>query len=73
MKCPAHGIDLLMGDRLTVHIDYCPKCRGIWFANGKLDKLLKSSTTEPDKTKQNRLSKEDNVGRIGGFLIETFN
>lgn len=40
MKCPVCNIDLLMGERLTVSIDYCPQCRGIWLEKGKLDFLL---------------------------------
>ena len=43
MNCPACNVDLLMSERLTVQIDYCPKCRGIWLTNGKLDKLLEKS------------------------------
>lgn len=40
MKCPVCNVDLLMGERLSVSIDYCPKCRGIWLEKGKLDQLL---------------------------------
>jgi len=29
-----------MGDRLTVSIDYCPQCRGIWLEKGKLDQIV---------------------------------
>ena len=40
MKCPVCNVDLLMGERLSVSIDYCPQCRGIWLEKGKLDQLL---------------------------------
>lgn len=40
MKCPTCNVDLLMGERMTVSIDYCPQCRGIWLEKGKLDQLL---------------------------------
>lgn len=43
MKCPVWNVDLLMGGRLTVSIDYCPECRGIWLEKGKLDQLLNTS------------------------------
>ena len=40
MKCPVCNVDLLMGERLSISIDYCPQCRGIWLEKGKLDLLL---------------------------------
>lgn len=40
MKCPVCNVDLLMGERLTVSIDYCPQCRGIWLEKGKLDQII---------------------------------
>jgi uncharacterized protein len=29
-----------MAERLTVSIDYCPQCRGIWLEKGKLDQII---------------------------------
>ncbi|HWQ68103.1 MAG TPA: zf-TFIIB domain-containing protein [Methanospirillum sp.] len=43
MKCPVCNVDLLMGERLSISIDYCPQCRGIWLEKGKLDQLLAST------------------------------
>jgi Zn-finger nucleic acid-binding protein len=40
MRCPDCEVDLLLGERQGIAIDYCPKCRGIWLSRGKLDKLL---------------------------------
>ena len=41
MKCPAcPDSTLVMTDRQSVEIDYCPSCRGIWLDRGELDKLL---------------------------------
>lgn len=40
MKCPNCDETLLMTERHTVSIDYCPKCRGVWLDKGELDKLL---------------------------------
>jgi uncharacterized protein len=40
MKCPACNVDLVMTDRQSVEIDYCPKCRGVWLDRGELDKII---------------------------------
>jgi Zn-finger nucleic acid-binding protein len=41
MKCPVcKEPDLLMAERLSVGIDYCPACRGVWLEKGKLDALI---------------------------------
>jgi Zn-finger nucleic acid-binding protein len=69
MKCPLCNTDLLMGERLTVQIDYCPKCRGIWLDNGKLDKIIESSTLTPStRRREDRDDDDDNnsiLGRLG--------
>ncbi len=43
MLCPHCKIDLVMGDRLGVEIDYCPSCRGVWLCRGELDKIIERS------------------------------
>lgn len=40
MVCPSCGETLLMTERLSVQIDYCPKCRGIWLDRGELEKII---------------------------------
>jgi uncharacterized protein len=40
MLCPACKVDLVMSERQTVEIDYCPKCRGVWLDRGELDKII---------------------------------
>lgn len=41
MKCPScPDTTLVMTERQSVEIDYCPACRGIWLDRGELDKLL---------------------------------
>ncbi len=41
MKCPVCATtDLLMTERRSVEIDYCPACRGVWLDRGELDKLI---------------------------------
>ena len=41
MKCPlCKTTDLLMTERRSIEIDYCPDCRGVWLDRGELDKLI---------------------------------
>jgi Zn-finger nucleic acid-binding protein len=40
MKCPNCNETLLMTERNSVEIDYCPSCRGVWLDKGELDKML---------------------------------
>ncbi|MBO9635202.1 MAG: zf-TFIIB domain-containing protein [Chitinophagaceae bacterium] len=40
MKCPNCSETLLMAERNSIEIDYCPVCRGIWLDKGELDKML---------------------------------
>jgi hypothetical protein len=41
MKCPVCKTpDLLMTERQSIEIDYCPDCRGVWLDRGELDKLV---------------------------------
>ncbi|MCP1292021.1 zf-TFIIB domain-containing protein [Chromobacterium sp. S0633] len=42
MNCPSCQVTLLMGERLSVAIDYCPQCRGVWLAPGQLERLLQT-------------------------------
>lgn len=43
MKCPVCQVGLVMSERQTVEIDYCPKCRGVWLDRGELDKIIEFS------------------------------
>jgi Zn-finger nucleic acid-binding protein len=44
MKCPVCAdATLLMTERQSVEIDYCPTCRGVWLDRGELDKLIQLS------------------------------
>ncbi len=73
MKCPLCNTDLLMGERLTVQIDYCPKCRGIWLDNGKLDKIIESSTSTPStRRREDRDDDDDDNNSILGRLGQLF-
>ena len=47
MKCPiCLNSDLLMTERLSIEIDYCPQCRGVWLDRGELDKIIERSMGE---------------------------
>ncbi len=43
MKCPNCSVDLTIGERKNIEIDFCPKCRGIWLDRGELDKIIELS------------------------------
>lgn len=48
MKCPmCKEPDLIMSERQSVEIDYCPKCRGVWLDRGELDKIIEKSLMAP--------------------------
>jgi Zn-finger nucleic acid-binding protein len=47
MKCPnCKEPDLLMTERQSIEIDYCPTCRGIWLDRGELDRLIEKAQAE---------------------------
>lgn len=47
MKCPTCiTTELLMTERLSIEIDYCPQCRGVWLDRGELDKIIERSARE---------------------------
>lgn len=80
MKCPECEVDLLMGERQTVPIDYCPKCRGIWLEKGKLDQLMGSSgaggqqqpSKHSEKYDKRRHDDDDDERGVGGFIRGIF-
>ncbi|CAE6739474.1 TFIIB-type zinc ribbon-containing protein [Paraburkholderia haematera] len=48
MKCPVcTTTDLLMTERRSIEIDYCPVCRGVWLDRGELDKLIEQDAGSP--------------------------
>ena len=49
MKCPSCEELLIMTERQSVEIDYCPKCRGVWLDKGELDKIIEKSTAAETK------------------------
>jgi Zn-finger nucleic acid-binding protein len=48
MKCPVCKTpDLMMTERQSIEIDYCPSCRGVWLDRGELDKLVAQMNDAP--------------------------
>lgn len=43
MKCPKCNATLLMSEKKSVEIDYCPECRGVWLDRGELEKIIERS------------------------------
>jgi hypothetical protein len=43
MACPVDGTPLVMSERQSIEIDYCPTCRGVWLDRGELDKIIERS------------------------------
>ncbi len=65
MKCPVcPDVTLLMMDRQSVEIDFCPTCRGIWLDRGELDKLLELAA--PTFHAASRAADVPNSGRYNG-------
>jgi uncharacterized protein len=60
MKCPVcKTSDLLMAERRSVEIDYCPTCRGVWLDRGELDKLIALEANVPDTSVAPRSRRDD--------------
>lgn len=49
MNCPVCNVELRMGDRFGIELDYCPQCRGVWLEKGKLDRIIeKAAAPRPE-------------------------
>lgn len=73
MKCPICNVDLVMTERQSVEIDYCPTCRGIWLDRGELDKIIErsaSANSSNPATSQNEQkgNEDDDEDEEGGFF-----
>lgn len=58
MKCPNCNVNLVMTERSSVEIDYCPECRGIWLDRGELDKIIERSSQQDRPTTQTEPNRE---------------
>jgi Zn-finger nucleic acid-binding protein len=74
MKCPACKTpDLLMTERRSIEIDYCPQCRGVWLDRGELDKLIAQDAAEtaaPAPPAHARPSHDDYRDRDRGHVYD---
>ena len=52
MKCPNCNETLLMTERSSIQIDYCPQCRGVWLDKGELDKMLEHAALNATKNEK---------------------
>jgi Zn-finger nucleic acid-binding protein len=60
MKCPVcKTTDLLMTERRSIEVDYCPDCRGVWLDRGELDKLIAQDAASHDTFAAPRESRDD--------------
>lgn len=54
LTCPMPGCESGMSEvsRNGVHVDVCPKCRGVWLDPGELEKLTAAVTQVEDQYRQ---------------------
>jgi uncharacterized protein len=65
MKCPVcPDATLLMSEKQSVEIDYCPTCRGVWLDRGELDKLIQLAASK-EVFNENAQSYSDEEGYRG--------
>lgn len=60
LLCPACQVNLVMSERQSIEIDYCPNCRGVWLDRGELDKIIERSLTESGAAPSRRLDSDQN-------------
>lgn len=46
MICPVCKKDMIVVEYNKIELDYCDKCKGVWFDSGELELLLKSVSLE---------------------------
>ena len=48
--CPGCDATLVEIDRSGIHIDACPRCRGVWLDRGELDRIVEEErrSAEPE-------------------------
>ena len=69
MKCPVcRESKLIMSERQSIEIDYCPDCRGVWLDHGELDKIIERSNRDTERShKDYKRSKYDTKHHIEGY------
>ncbi|MBU9142359.1 zf-TFIIB domain-containing protein [Burkholderia multivorans] len=67
MKCPVCKTpDLLMAERQSIEIDYCPDCRGVWLDRGELDKLIACDRSDAPPPRHEARDDRRDDGRYDG-------
>ncbi|MBU9390820.1 zf-TFIIB domain-containing protein [Burkholderia multivorans] len=67
MKCPVCKTpDLLMAERQSIEIDYCPDCRGVWLDRGELDKLIARDRSDAPPPRHEARDDRRDDGRYDG-------
>ena len=46
MNCPIDKSDMIVVEHQSIELDYCLKCRGVWFDSGELDLLIEVLKSE---------------------------
>lgn len=67
MKCPVDESVLIISERKSIEIDYCPTCRGVWLDRGELDKMIEKSEeiqqpVRNSERAQNQYDRNDDKG-----------
>lgn len=70
MLCPIDRTPLVMSERQSIEIDYCPTCRGVWLDRGELDKIIERSAApaapQPQQAPSGGYAPQQQPG-FGGF------
>ena len=68
MTCPVDGTTLVMSERSSIEIDYCPTCRGVWLDRGELDKIIeRSAQPAPSRAPAQPTSPSHDFGNPGSY------
>ena len=66
MNCPQCNIDLKMGDRQGVEVNYCPTCRGVWIERGGLDKIIERAAVSSARPRRHEQDDYEDHGHDHG-------
>ncbi|MFH1726852.1 MAG: zf-TFIIB domain-containing protein [Pseudomonadota bacterium] len=65
-QCPICSENLISGKYKDVHIDGCKKCKGLWFDQGELEKVLNKKVISPEMFRFNRNRVETKICHLCG-------
>ena len=49
MICPVCKLNMIVIEYHNIEVDYCNRCKGVWFDSGELELMLKSQNLEEPK------------------------